>query len=377
MRSCDSKDAEALPSGRRWTWLAALVACLSVLPAAACTGVVSGAGASAGGGSGSGGAPGASGSGAATGTGTGSVSGVGGGPSGTGNAPGAGSGGTPAAGTGGATPAAPAMFGTCPSDGGEPGPTPIMKLSTIQYRNTVRDLLAASGVAAVTDDLGTMLAAVPEDSTVTLRGLDQRVSSDHLQAYFDVAVAAGDGATSSSTRLTALAGSCASTSPLSSSCLDAFLTSFGRRAFRRPLTTDEQTAFRDVAMGTSPSAASAADAIRNVVVTMMMSPPFVNHLELDGTPISGRSDYLQLSPYEIASRLSYTFRQTMPDDALLAAADDGSLGTDAGFAAALESRVRGLADARHHLAVLERVDALRFVHRVRLRAPRVPGAGGG
>ena len=73
---------------------------------------------------------------------------------------------------------------------------------------------------------------------------------------------------------------------------------------------------------------------------------------------------LALDPYEIASRLSYTFWQTLPDDALLAAAADGSLATDAGFAAAARSGVRRSAHARNLVAVLERVVALRNVHRV-------------
>ena len=76
---------------------------------------------------------------------------------------------------------------------------------------------------------------------------------------------------------------------------------------------------------------------------LLMSPRFVNHLELAGTPISGRGDYLALDPYEIASRLSYTFWQTLPDDALLAAAADGSLATDAGFNTQLD---RVFADPR-------------------------------
>jgi hypothetical protein len=76
---------------------------------------------------------------------------------------------------------------------------------------------------------------------------------------------------------------------------------------------------------------------------LLMSPRFVNHLELEGTPVAGRQDLLALGPYEIAARLSYTFWQTLPDDALLAAAADGSIATDAGFAAALD---RVFADAR-------------------------------
>ena len=222
-------------------------------------------------------------------------------------------------------PTTPAAFGTCPPAGGEPGVTPLLKLSTVQYRNTVRDLLGASGLAAVAAEVAPMLAAIPEDSTVAFRGLDGRVSSDHLQGYWNVAIAVADAATKTSDRLKLLAGACAGTSPLKASCLDAFLASFGKRALRRPLDADELAELKDVATGTSPAPANATEAIRNVVVMLLMSPRFVNHLELAGTPIAGRADDLALDPYEIASRLAYTFWQTLPDDALLAAAADGSL----------------------------------------------------
>src|SRR4051794_28286208 len=240
-------------------------------------------------------------------------------------------------------PTSPDLFGACPSGGGEPGVSPLVKLSTIQYRNTVRDLLAASGLSAVATEVAPMLAAIPDDSTVAFRGLDARISTDHIQGYFNVATAVADAATKTSQRLTSLAGSCGGTSPLTASCLDAFLASFGKRAFRRPLAPDEIAEMKDVAMGTSPAPANAAEAIRNVTVMLLMSPRFANHLELSGTPISGRSDYLALDPYEIASRLSYTFWQTSPDDALLAAAGDGSLATDAGFGTQLD---RVFADPR-------------------------------
>jgi Protein of unknown function (DUF1592)/Protein of unknown function (DUF1588)/Protein of unknown function (DUF1595)/Protein of unknown function (DUF1585) len=275
----------------------------------------------------------------------GTVGGHGSGPGGAGTITGTGG---ASSGTGGTMPAptSPDMFGTCPSGGGEPGASPLIKLSTIQYRNTVRDLLTASGLPDVATEVAPMLAAIPDDSTVAFRGLDTRISSDHIQGYFNVATAVADAATKTSQRLTTLAGSCAGTSPLAASCLDAFLASFGKRAFRRPLAADELAEMKDVATGTSPAPANATEAIRNVVVMLLMSPRFVNHLELAGTPISGQSDLLALDPYEVASRLSYTFWQTLPDDALLAAAaatGDGSLATDAGFATQLD---RVFADPR-------------------------------
>ena len=207
----------------------------------------------------------------------------------------------------------------------------------------MRDLLGASGLSAVATEVAPMLAAIPDDSTVAFRGLDPRISSDHIQGYFNVATRGRERRHRHQRAAHALAGSCAATSPLTASCLDAFLASFGKRAFRRPLDADEITEMKDVAMGTSPAPANATEAIRNVVVMLLMSPRFVNHLELAGTPISGREDYLALDPYEVASRLSYTFWQTLPDDALLAAAADGSLATDAGFNTQLD---RVFADAR-------------------------------
>jgi hypothetical protein len=237
----------------------------------------------------------------------------------------------------------PSAFGDCPTGDAEPGVTPLMKLSTLQYRNTVRDLLAVSGLSLVGDDLATVLGSVPDDSTVAFRGLDKRISTDHVAAYFNVATAIGDAATSSSERLTSLAGSCATSPTLSATCLEDFLGEFGRRAFRRPLTDQEMSEFRDVATGSSPKAANGAEALRNVIVVMLMSPRFVNHLELEGSPIAKNETYLALAPYEIASRLSYTFWQTMPDAELFAAAEDGSLATDDGFSAQLE---RVFADPR-------------------------------
>lgn len=244
-----------------------------------------------------------------------------------------GSGGSGTSGSSGSSSSAdPGAFGTCPSGTPDPGVTPLSKLSTVQYRNTVVDLLRASGLDDLVDAVTPLLEAVPDDSTqASFRGLDKRISSDHLGGYFNVASTVGNLATADAKHLTALAGTCATQSSLAKSCLDAFLAEFGKLALRHPLTSDELAEFEDVAQGSSPAAATPAEALRNVVVTLLMSPRFVNHLELDGAPVSGRDDYLALSPHEIAARLSYTFWQTMPDAELTAAADDGSLATDDGF----------------------------------------------
>src|SRR5882672_731445 len=70
-----------------------------------------------------------------------------------GNASGAGSPGTGPGGTtvvGGSGSQNPVL--TC-APGADPGATPLLRLSALQYRNTVKDLLTMSGVAAAATDV--------------------------------------------------------------------------------------------------------------------------------------------------------------------------------------------------------------------------------
>ncbi|MEP6652712.1 MAG: hypothetical protein ABJA82_05110, partial [Myxococcales bacterium] len=125
--------------------------------------------------------------GAAAGTGIGTGTGGGGPAQGQGQGQGQGTGG--------------ASFGACPAGTiQDPGVSPLTKLSTIQYRNTVRELLTASGLTAVATEAAPALAGIPDDSTLSFRGLDARVSSNHVQSYFNVAVAVGNAIESNTTR---------------------------------------------------------------------------------------------------------------------------------------------------------------------------------
>lgn len=103
-------------------------------------------------------------------------------------------------------------------------------------------------------------------------------------------------------------------------CAHRFIAAFGRRAFRRPLTADEITAYRDL-FSLVMSQECFEQGARWVVAGMLQSPHFLYRTEL------GRADAgaFVLTPYEIASGLSYLLWQSMPDDALLDAAAEGDL----------------------------------------------------
>ncbi len=93
-----------------------------------------------------------------------------------------------------------------------------------------------------------------------------------------------------------------------------FVESFGKRAFRRPLTALEKTRYQAL------FAKAGAEA---VVEAMLQSPAFLYRPE---TAVKAEN-----KPYVRASRLSYLLWDTMPDEALMAAAEKGELNTPEGF----------------------------------------------
>ncbi len=109
-----------------------------------------------------------------------------------------------------------------------------------------------------------------------------------------------------------------------------FVTTFGERAFRRPLKELEVARYVqmfDTAPGLFPQQEAFAAGVRLVVQSMLQSPAFLYRAELSNTTVLGS---MPLDGYEVASRLSYLFWNTMPDDELFAAARTGQLDTTDG-----------------------------------------------
>jgi hypothetical protein len=302
-----------------WAYLAPLLAVTG------CVGQVSDR--SGGGGSGPGsGAAASSGS-----AGAGNVGGPGaGGAAGGGNIGGPGSGGAGA----GATTPTPVTF-ACDANAKPPVAT-LRRLTMTQVRNTVADLAAwAVGGASAGQTVLTEIAsplnalpddrreAVPQDLHGSYRRLDQSLQQIHVESTYDVAVALGAALTTTA-RLGTVVGACASDTSTSNdaACLDAFIKKFGARALRRPLTADEIT-FYTTAYGSSATASAAAYA--DLIGLFVTAPEFMYFVEHGDTAVSGQAGVYDVSPYELASRLSYQLWQTAPDDALLSAAADGSL----------------------------------------------------
>jgi hypothetical protein len=130
------------------------------------------------------------------------------------------------------------------------------------------------------------------------------------------------------------------------SCGDTFLDRFAARAFRRKLTAEERAdllAVYDAGVDIEGNAQGGAGL---VVEAVLQSPSFVYLAEL-GT--RSKDGLYRLNGYELASKLALFLTDSLPDDALWAAAESGKLDTDAGLSAELE-RLLALPDVRSNLS---------------------------
>jgi hypothetical protein len=122
----------------------------------------------------------------------------------------------------------------------------------------------------------------------------------------------------------------------------AFITSLGQRAFRRPLTDAEVTTHVGL-FNQGPTLYPGVDAFKAgaslVIQAMLQSAHFLYRTEL-GVAAAGATK-IPLDDWEVASKLALSITNTMPDDALFAAAAAGQLRDKAGVAAQAQRLLDG------------------------------------
>ncbi len=199
----------------------------------------------------------------------------------------------------------------------QPG-TELVRLTHAQYDNTVRDLLGLtlSPSAAFQKDptfQGFNNNAVGLNITDRL-GRDYRRSAEDLGLQVVMSAAAR-----------AKVVPCAVSND---DCAKSFIASFGRSAFRRPLTQAEKDTFflqfkkaDSVLDGTDPF----NKGVQLVVETMLQMPQFLYRVELAESPVA--NGVVPLTSFEVATRLSYMLWNTTPDGVLLDLAEAGKLAT--------------------------------------------------
>ncbi len=218
---------------------------------------------------------------------------------------------------------------------------PLRRLSYVQYRNTIADIVryALPGEAdAIVTGLEPSFARLPDDTRTgpdkTYAGftqLDQAVQQDHIDGAYLTGLQVAAELTVSDARLAEVVGACATDSDTGNddACLNEFILRFGERALRREV-TDEDVSFYRGPAGTAPlDAADYAD-----VIGLLLSAPHMLYFVEHGQALEAQK--VDLDGFEIASRISYHFWQSLPDEELFAAARSGDILTEDGYATQVE-----------------------------------------
>jgi hypothetical protein len=187
----------------------------------------------------------------------------------------------------------------------------LRRMTHRQYDNTIRDLLK---------DLSNPAAQFPpEDFVNGFKNQYQALSVSPIlaEAYGRAAerLAANAFRRGDSRGLIP----CKPASETDARCAAEFIGTFGRRAFRRPLESEEQSRYL-VIFRSEKSFLAGAQA---VIETMLQSPAFLFWLEETPNP--------KWKPYAQACRLAYFLWDSTPDDGLLESAANGALNSPDGI----------------------------------------------
>ncbi len=217
----------------------------------------------------------------------------------------------------------------------EPEPGPLRRLSAHEYRHTIEDLFGDAVVPP--SSLPTDERRDGEFGLIAVGVATYAVSSAGVRKYEDAAYSIAEQVMAAEDR-DAIIG-CTPSGVTDDACVDRFARTFGRRAWRRPLSSAE----REQVVAIAHEAAVRLDdfyaGLEFALAYLLQSPRFVYRAEV-GTASDEHDGWFELTDWELATRLSYLIWSGPPDDALLDATAAGELATAEG----IERQVRRMLD---------------------------------
>lgn len=191
------------------------------------------------------------------------------------------------------------------------------RLSKFEYQHSISDVL---GVSVLPAELDASAGGIPDDTGdgVFKHVADKQTSVEqHALAYFQVAEAVAKRVDFAA--LAKRLGACTQTT---AACGTATIQALGRLLFRRPLEQRQVDAMLAVFNAAVTEQLDYAHAMIWTLQAMLQMPEFLFRLENETASTSVPRD---LDGYELGTRLASFLWLSVPDDALLATAGDGSL----------------------------------------------------
>jgi len=231
---------------------------------------------------------------------------------------------------------------------GSPSESTLLRMTKEQHRLTLQAVLfrfLGEHAAPVWEAVDPVYAIIPDDtSDLDLGGLvgasfsrmSQVVGELHIRGYFEVAKAVAEMIAFDPVRREAVLGECTS-EPGSgrSPCIGDFLDDFGLWVLRRPLNEEERAFYIDTVFADEQRDYTVSpEALRDLITALLSSPDFLYFVNRNGEELA--EGLYELDAYALATRLSFHFWNSMPDQELLDAAADGRLETPSGYAEQVE-----------------------------------------
>ena len=203
--------------------------------------------------------------------------------------------------------------------------TRFPKLTNAQWERSVQDLLRLDQPSGQSEQF---TQEALDKGYETVAAATQTISGDAWNRYQTAAETLAEQVSADSAKLAKILPS--GTFANDTARGEAFIAQFGARAYRRPLSAEEKSAYAALfAKGPELVGGTALNAgVRLVLSAMLQSPHFLYRVESS----VGKEARVFLSSHELATRLSFALLGTTPSDELLKAADAGELSSEAGVA---------------------------------------------
>jgi hypothetical protein len=191
-----------------------------------------------------------------------------------------------------------------------PGPRLLRRLTAEQLDNSIRDLFGSAD--APRSDIFNdpqVLGFTGDAASLLVRDLGTQQLMTHAERVARWAT-------------TTLAAKIAPCNQMTAECRKQFIQQFGLRAFREPLDDDMVTRYEALFAG----GGTFERGLELTITAMLQSPYFLYRREL-GVADPKAPGTVRLTPYEVASNISYLIARSMPDEQLLQAAAGNQLST--------------------------------------------------
>lgn len=197
---------------------------------------------------------------------------------------------------------------------------PLKRLTSRQYLNTLKSIFGTTAV----NEISGLISIHPSDQIQSKAPVYMgNISKEFVNSAFNIADQISTKVSQNSGYLQYIGlGNACSTSP-TMTCIKTFITQFGRKVLRKKLSTSEIDDFYTnyYLLGTTNT-----EKVKSLIMGLLLQPEHQFIFEVGNDTVI--SNYVQLSQYEIASRLSFQLLGDSPDEELLNAAENNLLTTN-------------------------------------------------